>query len=110
MIKALNTATQGLLQAERRATDVAKDILKSTSEGASFSIDEGKDPLPSDTAQETKAPAITGPSSTAPSGGDFGNLIQHFADLRAEEQAFKASATAFNKINESLGTLLDDEG
>lgn len=112
MIKALNTAAQGLLQAERRATDVAHDILKSASEGASFSIDEGTDPqnIPSDAAQETKAALITGPSSTAPSGGDFGSLIQQFADLRAEENAFKASATAFKKIDETLGSLLDDEG
>lgn len=112
MIKALNTATQGLLQAERRATDVARDILKSTSEGASFSIDEGKDSqnIPSDAAQETKAATIAGPSPTAPSGGDFGSLIQQFADLRAEENAFKANATAFRKIDETLGSLLDDEG
>jgi len=111
MIKALNIATQGILQAERRATDIAKDILKSASEGASFSIDEGADPqnIPSDAATPTKAANITGPSSTAPSGEGFGNLIQQFADLRAEENAFKASATAFKKIDETIGTLLDDE-
>lgn len=112
MIKALNISTQGLLQAERRATDVAKDILTSASNSATFSLDEGSDPqsIPSNAAPPTKAATITGPSSTAPSGGDFGSLIQQFADLRAEENAFKANATAFKKIDETLGSLLDDEG
>lgn len=100
------------MQAERRATDIARDILKSASDGASFSIEEETTPqnIPSDTAQETKAAVNAGPSSTAPSGGDFSGLIQQLADLRAEENAFAANATAFKKIDESLGTLLDDKG
>jgi len=104
MIKALNIASQGLLQAERRATDIAKDILETAAKSSSFSLEQQNSP-------ETR-PANTAPSSaplSAPNGNDFGNLIQQFADLRAEENAFAANATAFKKIDETLGTLLDDE-
>ncbi len=106
MIKALNTATQGILQSERRATDIAKDILASTSESASFSSFEAQasKTLPSDTA-----PATSGPSTTAFTGPGFGSLIQQLADLRAEETTFKANVAAFKKIDETLGSLLDDE-
>lgn len=106
MIKALNTATQGLLQAERRATDVAKDILKSTGQEFSRKVDAETNA----TEGADKLPAVSGTAPTAATGSDFGNLIQQFADLRAEEKAFQASATAFKKIDEGLGTLLDDEG
>jgi len=104
VIKALNIATQGLLQAEKRATDVAKDILKATSESPSFQLDLEK--------SDENSTATSSPNSggAPPVNTSFGNLIQQFADLRAEENAFKASATTFKKIDETLGTLLDDKG
>jgi len=115
MIKALDTASQGMLQAERRATDVAKDILNLSAEGASFSLEgiEDAQDFPSDTAQSTQA-ASTGPGTTPSSSAGYGNLIQQFADLRAEEQAFKANAKVFKSLDETydkaLGSLLDDKG
>jgi len=104
MIKALNIATQGLLQAEQRATDIAKDILKTTSDSTSFKLE-------TQTGENISQPSsqLSGTAASVPSGAGFGNLIQQFADLRAEENAFKASATAFKKIDETLGALLDDE-
>jgi len=105
MIKALNIATQGLLQAERRATDIAKEILDASGKAASsFNVDTeaGTKATTASNAAETGAPVTSDPG--------YGNLIQQFADLRAEEHAFKASATAFKKIDETLGTLLDDKG
>ena len=110
MIKALNIATQGLLQAERRATDIAQDILKTTSDGASFKV-EAPDTHeePADRSSTKAASQSSKPNGGGPNVPNFGNLIQQFAELRAEETAYKASASAFKKIDETLGTLLDNE-
>lgn len=116
MITALDTAKQGLLQAERRATDIAKDILKTTREAASFSASDelnvsGTPRNAANNTNETQADN-TSPSATAtnrPHPG-FGNLIQQFADLRAEQRAFEANAKVFKAADESLGTLIDDLG
>jgi len=105
MIKALNIATQGLLKAEQRATDIAKDILKTTSDNASFKVEEDNR---DNTTQA--APQPSGTNANNLNGSGIGNLVQQLSDLRAEETAFKASATAFKKIDETLGTLLDNEG
>ena len=116
MIKALNTATDGLLQAERRATSIAKDILNAASANASsFSAEteraaQNTQTAPSDIANTTPTATQTGPSSTAPTGPQLGSFIQQFSDLRAEENAFAANAKAFQVIDETLGNLLDDEG
>ena len=116
MIKALETATQGLLQAERRATDIAKDILKTTSEAASFSTEEGNNALPPSDAAANNIPnnsaGNSGPSTAASTinQSGFGDLIQQFADLRAEQHAFEANAKVFKAADESLGTLIDDLG
>lgn len=116
MIEALDTAKQGLLQAERRATDIAIDILKTASKPASF-----------DTSSNTDLTGISkniAPATSKTQTGDnnpdaavrinnpsgFGYLIQQFADLRAEQRAFEANAKAFKAADESLGTLIDDLG
>lgn len=108
MIKALNIASQGMQQAERRATDIAADILKSTSELSSFSLED----TPSQqngtgSKQNTAAPVAS------PSGPGYGELLQHMVDLKAEEQAFKANATLFKRIDEAeddaLGALFDED-
>jgi len=108
MIDALNTASQGLLQAERRATDVAREIIKSTSETASFSVEDA--PFP---AQDNGADA-TGARVSAPTGTGFSDLLQQMVDLKSETNAFKANASAFKSLDETydeaVGTLLDDEG
>ncbi|WP_417450831.1 hypothetical protein [Kordiimonas sp.] len=108
MIKALNTATTGMLQAERRATDIARDILKSSAEAASFTLDVTE-------GIADKAPPIpaTGGTPLAQSTSNtpgYSELLQQMVDLKAEEQSFKANAKAFQRIDETLGSLLDDEG
>ena len=116
MITALDTAKQGLLQAERRATDIAKDILKTTREAASFSAseDDSLTDAPRNAANTTietqadnSSPGTTVNNNSHPG---FGNLIQQFSDLRAEQRAFEANAKVFKAADESLGTLLDDLG
>lgn len=110
MIKALNTAQNGLLQAERRATDIARDILRSTSSSAASFSDTVDTPAQIQTP-DTDATSNSQPTSQSSlSTPTFGSLIQQFADLRAEEQAFAANAKAFSTIDETLGSLLDDEG
>lgn len=116
MIKALNIATSGLLQAEKRATDVARDILKTTAIASSFSVnDAGNQAVATtDQGQNIGGSVLAGRSAVVPNGGDFSGLVQQFADLRAETAGFKASAAAFKAIDETLdkalGTLLDDKG
>ena len=104
MIDALNIAAGGMLKAERRATDIAQEILKATGEAASFSLEE-----------ETTAPQGT-PAAGAPvgrsaaSGVGYSDLLQQMVDLKAEEHAFRANAKAFSRIDDTLGSLLDDKG
>lgn len=109
MIKALNTAQSGLLQAERRATEIARDILNTTSAAASSFSDAVENSPSTNTNSQNTEPAQTGNNASL-SGPSFGSLIQQFADLRAEEQSFAANAKAFQAIDETLGSLLDDEG
>ena len=112
MIKGINIAAQGMLQAEKRATDIAKGILELNAKEASFSLEDQDKAQgsPSDTAQPQTGTPI-GPGTTSEG---FGGLIQHFADLRAEENAFKANAAVFKRLDETqdeaLGSILDDEG
>lgn len=110
MIKALNIASQGLQQAEKRATDLAAEILKSTSDTTSFKIDESASTDNASTPLQTGGSAPLG----APSGPGFSDLLQQMVDLKAEEQAFKANATVFKRLDEAydegLGSLLDEKG
>ncbi len=105
MLDALNTAKNGLLQAERRATDIAKEILQSTRSSPSFS-----DTLETKQQESQTAPAEAQAEHSQTGAADYGSLIQQFSDLRAEENAFKANATAFKRSDETLGSLLDDKG
>jgi len=116
MIKALDTATQGLLQAERRAVTIAKNIIKTTSEASALT--QAKSTQAKSTQAENGIPPINPKNAQAPNAGPrtsatldtqngFGNFLQQFADLRAEQRAFEASAKAFTVANESIGTLLD---
>ncbi|SDD53257.1 MULTISPECIES: hypothetical protein [Kordiimonas] len=105
MIKALNIATQGLLQSESRATDLAAEILKKTSEASSFSLDD-------DAGQSQNTAALTSPS-TSPSGPGYSDLLQNMVDLKAEGHAFKANATVFKRLDEAydeaLGSFFDED-
>ncbi|TNE63665.1 MAG: hypothetical protein EP335_08885 [Alphaproteobacteria bacterium] len=105
MIKALDIATQGMLQAERRATDVAAEILKGLSGDQSFQAAlEGQDAGNVVAAATKSAPA----SNTG--GAGYADVIQQMADLKASEHAFKANATVFKRLDETLGSLLDAKG
>ncbi|WP_262691287.1 hypothetical protein [Kordiimonas aestuarii] len=108
MIKALNTAATGMLEAERRATDIAKEILRLSGEAASFKLDVTE---ASDTTSPPSA-AATGAPVARSTGGNAGysDLLQQMVDLKAEEQTFKANAKAFKRIDDTLGSLLDDKG
>lgn len=118
MIKALNIASQGMLQAEKRATDIAREILKSSSEAATFSreLESATPDAQTATDSTTFDPAFgTKPATlraTPPStqGPGYSDLLQQMVDLKAEEHSFKANAKAFKRIDETLGSLLDDKG
>ena len=108
MIDALNIAATGMLKAERRATDIAEEILKASGEAASFKLEE-------DSASTPNLPSASPPSAGAPvsgsaSGVGYSDLLQQMVDLKAEEQAFKANAKVFKRVDETLGNLLDDKG
>ncbi|MCJ9430180.1 hypothetical protein [Kordiimonas marina] len=106
MINALHIAAQGMLKAESRANDVARNILKSTSEAANFKLEDaatGATPAPT-------GPTATGAQTVLPGGGFGGDLIQQMADLKASEIAFKANAKVFKTTEDTLGSFLDAEG
>ena len=109
MIKALNIASQGMMQAERRATDLAGEILKSTSQMSNFKVEDA-DPAAAKDADAAARPGTGTAPLASPSGADMGDLIQQMVDLRAEANAFKANAEVFKRTDEALGSLLDDEG
>jgi len=111
-IDALNTAAQGLISSERRATQIAQDIVTGTS-AAADSFSNPPDTLDTvataATPNDVNVPA-SGPSASPLAGGaGFGDVIQQLADLRIEENVFRANASAFNRINETFGSLLDQE-
>lgn len=112
MIKGIDIAAQGMLRAEKRATDIAKDILDLNAKETSFSLEnqDNAQGSPSDTAQSQTSK----PSGLSTTADGFGSLIQQFADLRAEENAFKANAAVFKRLDETqdeaLGSILDDKG
>ena len=107
MVDALSSAANGLLNAQRRATDVAVEILKATSEQSGFQEE-------ADTAaarQDTE----TQEEITPPARQEQGRpLAQQIVDLKSAGTQFKASAAAFTRAAASqdqlLGTLFDDEG
>jgi len=106
MIKALNIAAQGMVQAESRATDVAVRILGGTAENnSSFSNTLASGKTLTDTA--------TPPKSGAPVAVGYTSLIQDAVDMKAATLGFQANAKVFVRINqmmdETLGTLLDNK-
>ena len=103
MIDALKIAAGGMLKAERRATDIAQEILKATGEAASFTLEDGAE-------QAAQKPASGAPLSAPAGGVGYSDLLQQMVDLKAEEQAFKANAKVFQRVDETLGSLLDDKG
>ncbi|WP_020401205.1 hypothetical protein [Kordiimonas gwangyangensis] len=103
MIDALKIAAGGMLKAERRATDIAQEILKATGEAASFTLEDSPE-------QGTQKPASGAPVAAPGGGVGYSDLLQQMVDLKAEEHAFKANARVFQRVDETLGSLLDDKG
>ena len=126
MVQALNIAANGLIQSEKRATKLAQDIVSnlaasnnSVSDQIPFSSPSGADqtrPSSATVSPDTNnqnAPtrqANAAPSSNLAGGAGFSDIIQQLVDLRSEENVFNANAAAFSRINETFGTLLDEEG
>ncbi|GHF25103.1 hypothetical protein GCM10017044_19850 [Kordiimonas sediminis] len=88
MINALNTSAQGMLQAEQRANKAAQNILDATTKSSTTSK--------------------TDNSQADVSTADFGGLVESIVDLKQSELSFKANAKTFSRIDDTLGTLLDE--
>ena len=109
---ALNIAAQGLISSERRATELAQGIVSSSASAVSSVSDtlaaaEGTDVSPT---PGVNAPAGGAPASPIAGGAGFGDVIQQLVDLRLEANVFRANAAAFSRIDETFGSLLDEEG
>ncbi len=101
MIKALDTAAMGMLKAQKRATELAGDILKTTT-GQPLEPGNGKNHTKVASGAQTHGATQTNP------------LIQQISDFKLTELQFRASAFAFKRIAESaevsLGLLVDKKG
>lgn len=114
MIEALNTATNGLLRAERRATDLAVEIVDTVS----------KQIPSSDLLQDELAPDQDNPFEEQPRelnqqggsllSGDNRTLVQQVAEFKGAALQVQANASVFSSLaklqEESLGTLVNEEG
>lgn len=105
MVDALSSAANGLLNAQRRATDLAVEILKTTSDQSSF-----QEETEAATEQQDTDTQSNDPDTRQEQGRP---LAQQIVDLKGAEAQFKASAAAFTRVAESqdqlLGSLFDDE-
>ncbi|MBO6503972.1 MAG: hypothetical protein JJ850_17215 [Kordiimonadaceae bacterium] len=105
MVDALSSAANGLLNAQRRATDLAVEILKTTSDQSSF-----QEETEAATAEQDANAQNDSPDTRQEQGRP---LAQQIVDLKGAEAQFKASAAAFTRVAESqdqlLGRLFDDE-
>ena len=102
MVDALTNSVSGILAAQRRANDLAAEILESTSRSGRF--DENLDASGSEQAG-------TVPEQPSQEGRP---LVQQIVDLKSAETQFRASTKAFETAaevqNQFLGSLIDDEG
>lgn len=106
MVDALSSAANGLLNAQRRATDLAVEILKTTSEQSGFQ----EETEAANAQQESENQQENTPPAQQEQGRP---LAQQIVDLKSAETQFRASAEAFTRAAESqdqlLGSLFDDE-
>jgi gas vesicle protein len=100
MIDALNTATTGLLKAEKRANELATSIVQS----ASSSINQNA---------ENSAYAPQAQKQSALSSNSSPELINQIVELKATQRQFDANASVFSSVDESqdllMGTLFDEK-
>lgn len=111
MIKALNIAAVGMIKAQKRATELAADIVETTTR----QVSDATTPSPSGTAGSSSAGNGDTPANNLDRQSLQSNsLIQQIVDFKATEIQFRASATAFKRIadtaEETLGTLFDKKG
>ncbi len=106
MVDALSSAANSLLNAQRRATDLAVEILETTADQSSLQEETATSTAEQDIDNQQETADSTPPVQGRP-------LVQQFADLKNAETQFKASAAAFSRVAESqdqlLGSLFDDE-
>ena len=123
MVQAINIAANGLIQSEQRATRLAADIVTNLARSSNTAGDLSSpnsptlDPVApsSESVNQTNAQGqvntpASGASNNIAGGSGFSDVIQQLADLRSEENAFRANAAAFSRIDETFGSLLDEEG
>ena len=109
-LTALNIAGQGLVESERRATDIARRIVSSSAREASFTPNttDTAAGVPNRAAIETDIAQNTG----QPIGFGSSSFIQDIVALQTEQRVFDANAATFRAIDETadeLGRLLDDD-
>lgn len=114
MIEALNTAANGLLRAERRATDLAVDIVETvsqqipTSDRIQDQLDTQQDNDPGQQQQELPR------RGTNLLSGDNTSLVQQVADFKGAALQIQANASVFSSLarlqDETLGKLVNEEG
>lgn len=114
MIGALSNAVSGLQGAASRAEDVARDILRATTDTSAST--EARAASESSTGQAGRegagttgtAPALTGdPVQPPPALQEESALERSFADLKAAEVSYKASAAVVKGITNTQDQLLD---
>jgi len=117
---ALNIAANGLLRAERRATDIAGRIVSGGAAPSADRADTGADAgsiaatfpgtVDAGLASDSGAQAANTPLNIAPLSD---TLVRDIVDLVATEQVFAANANAFRRIDDTLdsliGTQVDEE-
>ena len=111
MIKALGAAATGLINAQKRATELAGDIIKTTSSHQSepSHTRPDTDVNSNDPADAHNAGAKAGSQDNKISQSNL--LIQQITEFKLTEIQFRANASAFKRIADtaevSLGALLD---
>lgn len=114
MVDALSNAANGLLSAQRRATDLATKILEGVSAQPQFSDEKASSENAAPPSSEEVAPKPESTGSSPAFDAGQASLVQQLVDFKAAELQFKASASAFKSIadaqEQALGQLFDDEG
>lgn len=114
MINELGTAAMGMLKAQKRAADLASDILKTASGTQARTKHGSNDDESIATSPSPVDPAIAAKGIQSPLTSQTSSLIQQISEFKLAKLQFRASATVFEQITESsevsLGLLLDKKG
>jgi hypothetical protein len=135
MVQAINIAANGLIQSEQRATRLAQDIVSNLARSNNSANDLSSPNSPtldlvapssgtvpaSPNTPVTQTTTVISPltdvnvaasaaTNTLAGGAGFSDVIQQLTDLREEENTLQANASTFSRINETFGSLLDEDG